>query len=53
MNWEARVGQVVGGLLVFGMLVLLGYLFATAFITENEQRIEHNRIHMREMGRGK
>ena len=53
MNWEARVGQVVGGLLVFGILVLLGYLFANAFIDENELRIEHNRIHQKEMGRGR
>ena len=53
MNWEDRLAQVVGGLLVFGMLVLLGYYGAQAFISETEQRIEHNRIHMREMGRAK
>ena len=51
MNCEARVGQVVGGLLVFALLVGLVYLFATAFISENELRIEHNRIHQKEMGR--
>ena len=51
MNWEERIAQFVSGLLVFALLVGLGYLFATAFITENEARIEHNRIH--QMGRGK
>ena len=51
MNWEECIAQFVSGLLVFALLVGLGYLFATAYISETEQRIEHNRIHMKEMGR--
>ena len=53
MNLEERIAQVSGGLLVFALLVGLGYLFAEAFISTTELRIEHNRIHMREMGRGR
>ena len=51
MNWENIIYKAVGWLLVFGMMVLLGYYGARAYISETEQRIEHNRIH--QMGRGK
>ena len=39
-------------LVLFAILTGMGYLFAHAFISETENRIERTRIHMREMGRG-
>ena len=54
MNWEARVGQVIAGVLMFAMMVVLAYFFAQAFLQESEMRVErlerHFRIAMRHDG---
>lgn len=45
MNIEARIAQIVAGILTLAMLIGLGYLFAQAFLQESEMRLERLQQH--------